>query len=631
MTEAKVRVSGEDNGVSSLFERLKVEATDFYKDIASEARQFTTNTKEANAYISDQIQLIEKRNRIESDQRTLLVRDRVSAELGSQKTDTGRDRVKDKYAPIITEDNRRKSEGALYLSILREIHATLVENSKKELLSEKKTAEDKAREDDIKLKEHHGNLKGESGGGGGGGGDIPPTDDEDRKKSRGGIINTAASVATASNSGYMLASMAALIAPALGGIGISMLASKALGEVSAWEKSRGRVAGMIGSETGVEDQGYLYGRNMSAVADVEFNIAKASGKSGKNFVGNAALEAIQLERVGIGMEDISSLHRLKRSDTNHEGVGGSINHFIKMLSGEGVMKGGNITLLSEYLQVSNRLGEEQVSTLGKIDSGVNDRMVAAIGGMSNTFRNPVVLGALVQNLQKGLTGASTPQLEALQYSVLGRLPGSGSLWEMEKMKEKGLSQKGYLSGMLGQLKSSSFGTEDFYRNIKTAFGTSATIAEEMGKSFEKNPRQFDEEYYKSKLGGGIDYKTRAEEVTGILEKSTAKWDNAFTKTGNALVSAMDDLGNTIGYWIDKLLSGGAGGKELVNAPVNQETIGSSNTVYGKKIDTQREMDTATGNTIDSSGTISNFPTTVPGYGKGSPAKFLTPHKALSKK
>ena len=220
---------------------------------------------------------------------------------------------------------------------------------------------------------------------------------------------------------------------------------------------------------------------------------------------------------------------------------------VSAFRGAGTISGGNLALLPEYLQTLIGLSQQQLQTLGEVDQGINVRMIAGISALDEAFKNPDVLRGVVSSLQGGLTNASSPQVEALQYSVLSRANPGASLFELQKTRERGLSDPKYASMYLTQLRDVSGGSDErFYLNIASAFGMSASMAEKVGGRFAAG--DIDSIIDLAGTGsaaGEIAGRAGRGRGTSEIEISTAKFTSQFQQTGKDLVDGMVKLSDNI--------------------------------------------------------------------------------------
>jgi hypothetical protein len=257
----------------------------------------------------------------------------------------------------------------------------------------------------------------------------------------------------------------------------------------------------------------------------------------------AVRNQILLEK-GIGLE--GGIYNQMEQLSLLEGRTGmsNIQYGISAMRSGGIVKGEDMSAVPDYLQLMVQLGKEQVARLGKIDMGVNMKMVSALGNMDDTLkRSPEALSTMVNAIRGGLTGARSPQVEALQYSVLSKIKPGASMFELMEMKENPFSQENqrYLPEYLKQLyQMSNKNDERFYMNIGQQFGLSAAMSRKLGTGFlsGKLNEVLDQGLLDKEGVKGIE--KRAERVTPA-QVSTATW------TENQAIAVADGIAKISNY------------------------------------------------------------------------------------
>ena len=184
----------------------------------------------------------------------------------------------------------------------------------------------------------------------------------------------------------------------------------------------------------------------------------------------------------IPKEQLLELIRTGRGQSNFN-VGSTVNTMLGSLKGVGLSEQEASIKIPEYLKMLVELSQRQIETLGKTDQNQNIQTVATL---TKIFKNPDVVKGLMGGLDEGLKTSSTDQVEALQLQVLNKMNPGASLWELEKMKERGAMQSGYLPNMVKALYEMSLGNEeDAARNMSLVFfeGGKKDISEQLMKAF----------------------------------------------------------------------------------------------------------------------------------------------------
>ena len=286
----------------------------------------------------------------------------------------------------------------------------------------------------------------------------------------------------------------------------------------------------------------------------------------------------------IDRSDLLNLVRLGRSQ-NGFNLGGSTQYLLGSLRGAGLSNQEASIRIPEYLKLLTELGQKQVQLLGKVDLEQNTQIIASL---SKVFANPDVLRTVVTGLDEGLKKSTTPQVEALQLQALQRINPGVTLWELEKMKEKGAMQEGYLPEMLRSLMKVSGGNiEDTSRNISNIFfgGMSKSLSEELVRAFivaENKGRKFTEVDVKKVMSAGEVAASKVSPVS-IIEAEIQKAQlptniKSMTENLQKIADIVNVYNTTEGSSFDKLaasatraVSGGNRAAEAVGRATKEAT------------------------------------------------------------
>ncbi|MDP3444993.1 MAG: hypothetical protein Q8T08_19205, partial [Ignavibacteria bacterium] len=159
-------------------------------------------------------------------------------------------------------------------------------------------------------------------------------------------------------------------------------------------------------------------------------------------------------------------------------------------------------------------------------------------------KSPEALNTMVNAVRGGLMGGKSPQVEALQYSVLSKINPGASMFQLMEMRENPFSKENqkYLPEYLKQLKKMSGGSEDsFFMNIMQQFGLSASMSKKLGSGYLSG--KLDAGMMKDFAGAeGIeDLGGRAEKSTAKQDKVNAEWMNSQIKLVDAMIDVKDAL------------------------------------------------------------------------------------------
>ena len=249
-----------------------------------------------------------------------------------------------------------------------------------------------------------------------------------------------------------------------------------------------------------------------------------------DYSGSRTRESLMMQR-GLGLEQgqITSVEQILRgTDISTRSVTQDV---VRSMRAAGIISAtsDDMTLLPEMLQTLVSVSQQQLNTLGEIDIGMNIRMISAIANLDESFKNPQILGNVVASLRSGLQQSSTPQQQALQYSVLSQI-GDLSMFQMEKLREDPFGEESaeYLPRYLEALNQMSMGNQEmFYFNIMEQFGVGAKMAERIGGGFLGMGREGFQEMIRSGALDefmGVSVDGRAQEATTIGMATGAKTD-----------------------------------------------------------------------------------------------------------
>lgn len=316
---------------------------------------------------------------------------------------------------------------------------------------------------------------------------------------------------------------------------LGAMAGKKIWDTSAeYFKAAARSSAVTGMETAFSDNDLYtkYGIAPAEAAGRRVPLARARrSAAGLN---QSLTDQILFEK-GIGLEtgDYNAVDQLALLSNS---TGGSqIQSAIAAMREGGIVKGEDMSAVPDYLSIMVQLSKEQVAKLGRVDMGVNMRMVGALATIDETLqKSPEALANVVNAVRGGLTNAASPQMQALQYSVLQRINPGADMQSLMEMRENPFSQESirYYPEMLKQLRSISPNKRQFYMNLPQAFpGLSAFEARKMGEAFEAGTI---DDYLKKDFTGEKGVKglgARAEAGTSAQEVAAAAMDSVITQMG----------------------------------------------------------------------------------------------------
>jgi hypothetical protein len=497
--------------VDAYMQRYRQFAEQQAQQIVDYAKRTEGSGKAQLKNIEDQVATIEKRNKLEEQYRKSQIK--VGTASGAV---TDPSKALEAAAKVTEEDK-------LSVQLLKEILDTEKISLREQIKQERQGAADKQDQEKSENEELRRRQK--------------TQDDEESqaRSARRGVVQAGAGVGLSKNEFYGAAGLLAFIP--LFGQALAAGAQKALSSAEAYQAGLGANVG-IGGGTQGRLAGYgagqtVYGYSIPEALQERVSIARARG--GVDGAGQAALESQILQRgAGLDQSTILGLERLQRGGD----VGSStstVQSLVAGLKSTGAMGGSDLAALPEYLQILTSLGQEQISTLGKIDMGVNQKLVVGLSTLDDSFKNPDVLRTVIESVKGGLSGATTPQMEALQYSVLSRMNPGSSFVELQEMRE--VPSLEYFQAMMEQLRGMSANEEQLVLNVQAAFGGKIGMARKIAEG-----KITDVDF----TGKGIkDLKGRGRGATPELTKSEKEFENTFALTGDKLVKAISGFGTSL--------------------------------------------------------------------------------------
>ena len=314
----------------------------------------------------------------------------------------------------------------------------------------------------------------------------------------------------------------------------------------------GQVESYLESNNRYSDLGYT----RSQVLENRAGAIKALGiDSSSNLSTMLALQ----KGFDVSQGDLTGLMRAGRGDKNFD-LQRVFSNTYAGLQYAGLGKEKTEAFIPEYLKILTELGQKQLESLGKVDYGVNTRILSVFSSAGNRLRNPDTVRGVVNDFYQGLTNASSPQVEALQFQALGKAFPGKSLWQLEKIREEPFSKSNmkYTEEFLQNLKGVSSSKEDLERTISQVFfgGGKKNLSEEIATLLNKPGGIFDIKKVLDEQG--ITQQQVYERALGAVDrfdKPVAKWEEVkFTNATEKLSTAMDDLAEKLGrvnLFIDK--------------------------------------------------------------------------------
>lgn len=367
--------------------------------------------------------------------------------------------------------------------------------------------------------------------------------------------------------GGMLASIGASAATI--GIGAAILLTVAAAK-KVWDKDteyqkniRGTKA-LTGSASDIETDQKFTGLGYSAIDRSALGQPLARARRGGIGLDYAINSQMMLKK-GIGLDENTFANVEQLSYLGNAPGLGNIQGSIAGMRGAGIVKGEDYTAVSPYLEMIVNLAKEQVTRLGKIDYGVNSRLVSAVASMSDVMQlSPEAAGSMLEGIQSGLKSGGSSQMNTVKMMALSKLHPNASMFELNEEMEQGARSPGYAKSVLDVSKQMTGGGEAQLWFIKNAF-PGMTFAQ--ARIFRDNGGKFSDKLSEAFGGEGVsDLLKKGEGATTLKEKMGAKQDNLAVETGEGIikmVGKLDDIIYRIWQWSDEQkLSAGLGNKLL---------------------------------------------------------------------
>jgi len=533
--DTRVRFSVDSSELATAFQRIKFDAEEMGRMMIQDARKYSTSSKEVLSSIEDQIKALERRNKVGFEEG----KSRIETRFQSGAID------KKRYGEEILGLKRGSDEEKLQTKLLREMIETIRHTSKEEIREDRKGVEDRIRksrtvdqlapkgkaEEILKETLQRGTL-----------GEIGKSEEEERMGfrqavSKGGRgFNTLAGLATSRNEMYALAALVGLT-PVIGQ-GLSAAAGKLLSSAERFETSRGGFSqafgfrpseNLLGQYGSMDAYGFTYADMMERASKLNRFNTGISGRKG------SGVDAALIER-GFGLDIGTTGQLAKTARGSYFNLRKTFGDLTGGLMGQGASEGDVTAYLPEYFQILIDINRKQLDATHQVDSSLNAKVVSSIMSLDETLTNPELLARTQGALYQGLSTASSPQIEAMQYHVLSRIAPNKSLWELEKMRDNPWGNPDYLPAMIEQIVGISGGDEEmasrnFYSWIK---GSGGNISRQGAENIIKGRKGF-KSVDEIMSAGGLDIERAADRASGILAAATAATDNVFQKNGEKLV------------------------------------------------------------------------------------------------
>lgn len=236
------------------------------------------------------------------------------------------------------------------------------------------------------------------------------------------------------------------------------------------------------------------------------------------------------------------------------------------------------TKLAEVLSQSSQLTSQLAQQTENVNLGRNLGMVGALRSIGGSFGDPLLGTQKMMSINQSLTNPSTEYQKARNFGVLSGVNPGSSWFQINEQMEQGIGAKGFLGGVLRQLKREGGGDEGFMTGVQQNLGLGFSASRKLTEAFNKNPTMFDNfaggNQDLAKLLGVKSLTGEAERLTKQTDKEKADTDNAFAisaAAGDFKIAALTlkagaEMINNAASKIDKSLSlkQGATGSTISN-------------------------------------------------------------------
>lgn len=554
MNETRTKVTVDDSGIDSFFQRIKRDSDELGREMIQASRKYSSSSREVLKDIEDQISAIERRNKLDAEfQKAKLVRQHESGAVSPEQ-----------FREKASEIRRGTEEDKIQISLLREMIDTIKQTAKEEIREDRKAVEEQIKQsktvdqidpegDPVKnLIEtiQRGLL-----------GDVGESEQSDRAKLAGNaLVGGFRDIASAKNEVYAavasLGTVGSATAAGVGGLAgglaggiISSVTGTMRRGLEATERMEASREGMI-ALTGKKMPEGWFSRIKSYAHPFEMGMSyseflTAATDYGRSNIRNqkgGTIGALQMEKgLGVDRGILTGLSRTQRG--TNENIDVVANTLAGTITESTKNEESTRAYLGEYLSILTDVNKQQLQVLGQVDSGVNTKMIAALTKVGGGFENPEVLKQVINSVYTGLTTAQTPQVEALQYATLSRLAPGKSLWDLRKMMEDPFSSD-YMPEMLKSMISISGSKDDAMFNVQSWLGLSGKMTEDLVNAVLNDKINSLEDVTTTV---GYNLREEADAAVGEQSRRSARYRGFFEKQGTRFFDLLDDDDSKGGY------------------------------------------------------------------------------------
>lgn len=260
-------------------------------------------------------------------------------------------------------------------------------------------------------------------------------------------------------------------------------------------------------------------------------------------------------RVGIDEGSIQKLATLLRSDRSERDINSLMGQIFFGQINAGVSQAQVTALLPELINNISSLATDFQNTTGNSNLDtilLLQNFLSNKEGFGDFFsRNPALMGSTMNAIMNGLTSASTPQAEALQYQTLARLNPGASFWQLRVARDNPSAE--YAAGIFENLRAVSGyngdvnnpARETYANTLATFFGVRPAVAEQLSKGeiseadFLKEAQKTSDPNYYAKSTEKI--MTDLNENVSDLKSLITNWNDWFMGDNKAIAEIADFL------------------------------------------------------------------------------------------
>lgn len=598
MAEKKFTFTAQDNGVSSMMEKMRNKSQQLSRELMRDARQYSESGREQVQYIEEQIRAIERRNRLEKEAQKLSAEKkfqrRTQSEGASQQDISS---AKQDYQQEIQNIQVSSKEDEMQTQLLRELVETTKDTAREEIRADKKDTQkqvsayqrmsrrgklDKMDEEESFKRAYQQEEMGRV---------RTQERDERRAFRRAGAIagqgsNVAAGIATSGSEMALTAGALATI-PYVG-MGLSRMANTYLQKGEKYDEAMLGSRAMMG-RTPFNQKELIQMTQLGYGGADTYNfsqqLAEARGGARQGMQGDRLENATtNLAAIGRGFnldrQTLIGRAEFQRYDRNEAGTSEDILRTIEALEGGGAFQDGDFSRLEKFLQTQNQFIQQQLQFQETVNQdrtatimqdflkigggfGDTDRMLNRMQGMDQAFRNP-------QN----------DYARAFQLSSLRQNNPNASYFDLMKEKDKGILSEGYLNTSMQRIMDMPISADDRKEQMFQLFEgkiSREAISNEEGtglfNKFQENPELFSNIGQRAQelKGEGKTTKEalkRALDFTPAISSKQKRAELSTEQAGKQFIKTIDEIfgdTNLIAYVNDKVKMGLKGFESIKKA------------------------------------------------------------------